>query len=65
MVSIMLEWALLGFLLSTGKFAVTHGAVEGSSAFLPPVLDDLPDPQRVLAEQEQFKADFAAFLEGI
>ena len=45
------EWALLGFLLTTGRLAVG-----GSPAELPMPSADLPDPREVLAVKRQLEA---------
>jgi hypothetical protein len=44
------EWALLGYLLTSGKFGIgDHGAML-------PMPSDLPDPQEVLAIKQQVEA---------
>lgn len=45
------EWALLGFLLTTGRLALG-----GASAGLPTGASALPDPREVLAVKRQLEA---------
>jgi hypothetical protein len=44
------EWALLGYLLSTGKLGI------GEGTYAPMLPTTLPDPQEVLAVKQQVEA---------
>jgi len=45
------EWALLGFLLSTGRLSISESA--GAMPILP---NELPDPRELLAAKRQLEA---------